>query len=480
VPPANPESPNGANVSGPTASLDPETLGNEEFVRQTRRRAFLVPILVMFAFVAVLGFQIRQLVIETADLEHSHTAITLGQKTEKLLVDMETGARGYLLTGLEEFLEPYRKAKPQIEPSLIRLEKLVARRPDQLRRLAEISERDKSWLIQTDQQLAHRADVSHDNSIAIEKKHLMDQMRDRFDSFLEIEARTHEAIESHTRQTTALAAFSAVVLALMIGSSFGYYNRLQLDRLSTNYRDQQVRLNEARTAAEESNRAKDSFLAMLSHELRNPLNILMLSAQSLRRGGPNAPGADRALIAIERSVKNLEKMIADLLDSSRIVSGKLTLEIKLLDGSALIRNAVDTVRAAAVAKQIRLVTELDSNCPPVSADPDRIQQVLWNLLSNAIKFTPAGGEVRASMRISQNSVRITISDTGEGIATEDLGRVFGRFWQGKATAGRSRSGLGLGLSIARSLVELHGGTLSARSDGVGRGTTFELKLPIQT
>ena len=474
------ESPNRGNVADQIAPADAETLGNEAFVRRTLGRAFVVPILIMLAFLAILGFQIRGLLRETGELERSHAAIASGENTQKLLVDMETGARGYLLTSLDEFLEPYRKAKPLIDPSLNGLDKLVSERPDQRRRLEEIRSLCNAWLEQTDQQLAHRAEVSRDNTIAIEKKHLMDQIRRRFETFIQIEEQAHDHIESATRRTTAFAAITAIVLSLMIGGTFGYYNRLQLNRLSDNYRAQQVRLNEARAAAEEANRAKDSFLAMLSHELRNPLNTLLLSAQAMRRGGPNAETNERALGAIERSVKTLEKMIADLLDSSRIVSGKLELETRLIDPPTLIRNAVDALRPSAVAKDLRLLTEIDPALPPFSADPDRMQQVLWNLVSNAIKFTPAGGEVRVSMRRSNHAVEITVSDSGEGIAADDLDRVFGRFWQGKPTAQRGRAGLGLGLSIARSLVELHGGTLTAHSEGVGRGTSFEVKLPIHT
>jgi signal transduction histidine kinase len=456
----------------------PPALGNEAFVRQTLLRAFVVPIVVMLGFIAILGLQIRRLVTQSAELEHTDRVISTGQNTLRLIVDMETGLRGYLLNGLAVFLEPYSQAKSMIGPSLAKLSASVANEPEQHARVEEIRRLEEAWLVQSNYEVARRLLIGRDNTASLREKQLMDDLRSNFDDFLETEERRHVELSAAAKQTRLLAALSAVVLALTVGGSFGYYNRLQLRRLSENYRAQQVHLDEARSVAEKANLAKDNFLAMLSHELRNPLNTLMLSSQSMRRGEALPEGKARALMAIEHSVKDLERMIADLLDSSRIVSGKLAIEIRPLPAGLLIQNAVDTVRASADAKNIKLTTEMDAGGPLVYVDPDRIQQVLWNLLSNAIKFTPVGGEVRIGSHLTADAVQIRISDNGAGIAPEDLPRVFGRFWQAESLAGRARSGLGLGLSISRSLVELHGGTLSAYSDGAGRGATFAMTLPI--
>ncbi len=453
-------------------------MGNEAFVRQTLLRAFVVPIIAMLGFVAVLGLQVRRLVIQTAELEHTDRVISAGQNTLRLVVDMETGLRGFLLNGIAAFLDPYSQAKSKIGPSLAKLSASVANEPAQHARIEEIRRLEAAWLAQSNDEVVSRMKMGRDNAAALREKALMDSLRSDFDDFLHSEELTHVRLAAAAKQTRWLAALSAVVLALTVGGSFGYYNRLQLRRLSENYRAQQMHLDEARTVAETANLAKDNFLAMLSHELRNPLNTLILSSQSMRRGDPLPEGKARALKAIERCVGDLERMIADLLDSSRIVSGKLAIEIRPLPAGVLIQNAVDAVRASADAKKIRLLTDVGPISAPLQVDPDRIQQVLWNLLSNAIKFTPAGGEVRVSLHNSAEALRIKVSDNGAGIAPEDLPRVFGRFWQAESLAGRARSGLGLGLSISRSLVELHGGTLNAYSEGVGRGSTFEVTLPI--
>jgi signal transduction histidine kinase len=461
-----------------TSSTISQALGNESFVRKALRRAFVVPIVVMLGFVAILGLEIRHLVIETHDLERTDEIISTGQKTLRLLVDMETGLRGYLLTGLGAFLEPYLQALPLIDPSLARLDALVSNQPAQRARIEQVRGLEKSWLARSDEQMLRRREMAGDNAIMLEKKQSMDRIRATFDEFLSGEQQQRHQIASAVQESTLFAALSAIVLALMVGGSFGYYSRLQLARLDESYREQQIRLDEARSAAEAANLAKDSFLAMLSHELRNPLNTLMLSAQSLRRGEALPENKTRALMTIERSVTHLEKMIADLLDSSRIVSGKLALELRPLDPAAIVNHALDTVRASAEAKQIRLMREADANVPTIAADPDRIQQVLWNLLSNAIKFTPIGGEVGISLHASPDAIAITVRDNGEGIAAENLPLVFGRFWQNASLNGRTRGGLGLGLSIARSLTELHGGTLEAYSEGPDRGSIFTVTLPL--
>ena len=431
----------------------------------------------MLGFVAILGIEIRHLAIETREIGQTDQIINAGQKALRLLVDMETGLRGYLLTGLDTFLQPYHDAVPLVIPSLARLELLLSNQPAQRARIEEIRDLEKSWLARSEEQVRHR-ETAGDNSLEIEKKRMMDHMRANFDELLSAEQRQRHELASATRETTLLAALSAAVLALLIGGSFGYYNRLQLARLDENYREQRERLDEARAAAEAANLAKDNFLAMLSHELRNPLNTLMLSAQSLRRGETLSETRTRAVRTIEQSVTQLERMIGDLLDSSRIVSGKLALDLRPLDPAALVNRAIDSIRASAEAKQIKLTRKVDAKVPIITADPDRIQQVLWNLLSNAIKFTDIGGEVGVSLRALPDAITITVRDNGHGIAPENLALVFGRFWQSASLQGRTHGGMGLGLSIARSLTELHGGTLEAYSAGRGRGSTFTVTLPL--
>lgn len=234
----------------------------------------------------------------------------------------------------------------------------------------------------------------------------------------------------------------------------------------------------ARAAAEQVNRIKDEFLAVLSHELRSPLNPILGWSRLLQTGKLDAAKTKQALETIERNAKLQSELIEDLLDVSRILRGKFSLRVGAVDLSIIIGAAIETVRLAAEAKSIQIKTMLNSNIGKVMGDSSRLQQVVWNLLSNAIKFTPQGGEVKIQLERSGSFAQITISDTGKGISPEFLPYVFEYFRQENATTTRKFGGLGLGLAIVHHLVELHGGTVQADSLGEDKGATFTVNLPI--
>ena len=235
-----------------------------------------------------------------------------------------------------------------------------------------------------------------------------------------------------------------------------------------------ARETEARAAAEVASHAKDAFLATVSHELRTPLNAILGWTVTARAKAP--PELDRALGIVERNARAQARIIEDVLDISRIVSGKLRLEVQLVDITAIVSAAVEAVRPAADAKAITLeVTTVP--LPPVPADADRLQQVLWNLVSNAIKFTPNGGRVDIRMESSEDEAIVSVVDSGEGIAPEFLPHVFEPFRQADPSTTRRHSGLGLGLAIVKQLVHAHGGTLRATSDGIGKGARFVVSIP---
>ncbi len=235
---------------------------------------------------------------------------------------------------------------------------------------------------------------------------------------------------------------------------------------------------QARKDAEDANRLKDDFLAVVSHELRSPLNAITGWASLLQTGRLTAEQAHRAVETIQRNAQMQNQMIADLLDVSRIVSGRLRLDIRPFRLIDVIEAAIEVVRPAAEAKGIRLQTFLDPAAGPVAGDPDRLQQVITNLLSNSIKFTPKGGRVQVQLHRVNSHVEILVTDTGEGIAPEVLPFIFERFRQGGTGSTREYGGLGLGLTIARHLAELHGGTVAAHSEGLGKGAQFTIHLPI--
>jgi signal transduction histidine kinase/CheY-like chemotaxis protein len=234
----------------------------------------------------------------------------------------------------------------------------------------------------------------------------------------------------------------------------------------------------AREEAESANRAKDEFLATVSHELRTPLNAILGWAHMLRANKLDKLTQTRALETIERNAKSQAQLIEDILDVSRIVAGKLNLDVRPVELASIVNAAIDAVRPAADAKGIELDEILDPRAGPVLGDPNRMQQVIWNLAANAVKFTGKGGRVQVRLQRAGSYVEIVISDTGQGINSEFLPYVFERFRQADATSTRSHGGLGLGLAIVRHLVEMHGGAVFADSPGEGKGSTFTVRLPL--
>jgi PAS domain S-box-containing protein len=231
-------------------------------------------------------------------------------------------------------------------------------------------------------------------------------------------------------------------------------------------------------AAEEAGRVKDQFLATLSHELRTPLNAVVGWVQMLEAGDYPADWVPHAIEVIGRNARLLSQLIEDILDVSRIITGKFAVERRPVLVPQLVEAAVSAVLPIAAAKQVALQNEVPAELPSIDGDPRRLQQVLGNVLSNAIKFTPAGGRVRVRSRLSEHELMLEVVDTGIGIDRDFLPFIFERFRQGDTTATRAHGGLGLGLAIARHLVEQHGGSMIAESDGPGSGTTIRIAVPL--
>ncbi|HET6975735.1 MAG TPA: PAS domain S-box protein [Pyrinomonadaceae bacterium] len=239
-----------------------------------------------------------------------------------------------------------------------------------------------------------------------------------------------------------------------------------------------VRERDARRHAEEADRLKDEFLATLSHELRTPLTSILGWASMIRNGEVEGPNASRAIETIERNARSQARLIDDLLDVSRIITGNLRLDLHPLNLAPIVDAALDALRPTADVKGMKLQTRFEPSQCLVKGDPNRLRQVIWNLLSNAIKFTPRGGSVNIELASVESTARLTVSDTGDGIEPEFLPYVFDRFRQAEGSISRKQGGLGLGLAVARHLVELHGGTIHAASDGFGKGSVFTVDLPL--
>ena len=234
----------------------------------------------------------------------------------------------------------------------------------------------------------------------------------------------------------------------------------------------------ARAAAEAASRAKDAFLATVSHELRTPLSPILAWSRMLRQGTLGEEKARRALEAIERCARSQAQLVEDLLDVSRIITGKLRLDVRPVPLAPVVQAAVEVVRPAAEAKGLELQVVLDAEVGTVTGDPERLKQVVWNLASNAVKFTPKGGRVEVRLERVDGRVEITVRDSGQGIRPEFLPHIFQRFEQADSTSTRAHGGLGLGLAIVRHIVELHGGTVHAESPGEGQGAVFTVALPL--
>ncbi len=259
------------------------------------------------------------------------------------------------------------------------------------------------------------------------------------------------------------------------GTDTDIHERKQLQE-----RNEQLLISEraARSEAERTSQMKDEFLATLSHELRTPLNAILGWSQVLRDGHANPEDLNQGLATIERNARAQTQIIEDLLDMSRIVAGKVRLDVQRIELAPTLEAAIETMRPAADAKGIRLQAVLDPQARPISGDPNRLQQIFWNLLSNAIKFTPKGGRVQVVLERVNSHLEVSISDTGQGIDPVFLPHVFDRFRQADATTTRQHGGLGLGLAIVKQLVELHGGSVRVKSGGLGAGATFIVDLPL--
>jgi PAS domain S-box-containing protein len=277
--------------------------------------------------------------------------------------------------------------------------------------------------------------------------------------------------ERDERIVEAMAAQAAVA---MDNASLFEEAKRERERAEAVARENERLLKEA----QEAGRLKDDFLAIVSHELRTPLNAILGWSSMLLSQSLDDADKTRAIETINRNARSQGQIIEDILDISRIITGKLRLDVQLIQPSKVIEAAIDTLLHAAEAKNIRLQMLLDPQAGPVSGDPDRLQQIIWNLVSNAVKFTPKGGRVQVRLERVNSHIEIAVSDTGQGIEPEFLTQVFDRFRQADSSTARNHSGLGLGLAIVKQLVEMHGGDIKVASPGIGQGSTFTVSLPV--
>lgn len=410
-------------------------------------------------------------------------------------VDAETGERGFLLTGDAAYLKPYQTALATIERSDRRLNALLTTAED----LQEVRGRIKTLgaerMAALDRALTAEREHGRDAALAMirqgQGRELMDNIRtlaaqlDR-----ELEATITGLLTTAERRLALSKAVTLITHLVIAGALIGLFfltrrhfgEREKLVVVERASRDRvEVLLASERSAHSEAahaNKLKDEFLAVVSHELRTPLNAIVGWTSLLREGPENPQELREGLDTIDRNAHAQTRLIDDLLDVSRIIAGKVRLRISEVDVRTLAAGVLEGLRPAADARGVKTELRAGDEAVEVLGDPDRLQQVVWNLVSNAIKFTPRGGTVTLSVTRTGSAVALEVSDTGQGIRPDFLPRIFDRFAQQDASTSRAQSGLGLGLSITRHLVELHGGTITAHSPGEGQGATFRVEIPM--
>ena len=442
----------------PSAQLD--------FVQRTLRRAVLLPVILAVVVGAVFLMIIQRLLWETERLNHSEEVIASAEQIRQLAVDMETGVRGYLLSHDRSFLEPYDRAAMTLPQLLSHLDALVIDNPEQRPRVTVIAGHIEEWHQHADRMMRTQM-VERELPVG---KSMMDRVRGDLETFLQAERALSVERAGRVRVTTIAAVAITVVLAVLAAAVLIVFIRRDLHQLSGGY---EIALD----AAEHAVTVKDRLLATVSHELRTPLTSILGWTTLLRSHGADAETTSLALASIEQSARLQSRLVEDLIDVSKAATGKLRVDMVAIDLRQVLYVALETMKPAADAKGVALSTAMPEADFKIMGDGARLQQVFWNLLSNAVRFTPAGGKIEMIASTENGSAVIRVRDSGAGIVRDFLPRIFEPFAQQDETAQRS-TGLGLGLAIARRLVELHGGMIEAKSDGVGRGSEFTIRLPI--
>ena len=457
--------------------------------------AFIVALSAILSIGFVSYTELTTLANSSASVQRSYDVLQTLNDLDAAITDSEANQRGFQLTRDPSYLTQYDAAVAQIRLAVSELRRLCANEATTATAVAELSRLATAQLDDL-QKTVHASETGDRSTLAhmVEgaDTQVMASFR-RFSADLDVlqrgllEARRQE--EQQARTTSEGVLIGTIVLSLIFVGAAALISRRfderrrQLEREITERRRAEeyreallVSERTARAEAERATRLKDEFVATLSHELRTPLNAIVGWAGILRSDRRSASVA-QGMEVIERNAKAQAQMIEDLLDMSRIVSGKLRIDLQLIDPGAVLKAAVASIRPSADMKDISLHAALEP-VGLIDSDAGRLQQIIWNLLTNAIKFTPRNGTVRVGLQQVDGQVEITVSDTGQGIQPQFLPYVFDRFRQADASTTRRHGGLGLGLSIVKSLVEMHQGSVEARSDGDGLGATFTVRLPL--
>ncbi len=455
-----------------------------------------IALVVVLAFNALIALQSSQKVFD--EQERLHSGLTAQRRLDLIVSyvkDVEGGVRGYFIAGDPSFLEPYERGRRELPEQLEQLHREVEGDASAVQLLANF-ERDVANFLDQSQTYVLMREQMHDNAslenlapLAQRQKERMDALRDSAAALGLSQAHANDSLDAtfaHARQSARVSILVPSFISVLLAAFLCYLviRDLRQRQMLEGQREELLQHErQARAEAEAANQAKDEFVSTVSHELRTPLQGILGWTQFLSRlirGKDTAPTAQigTQLHTIERNARSLARMIDDLLDVSRAISGKLSLSTRRVDLADILQAAVDVSRPAAAAKGVQLNLELQESPLWMVGDGDRLRQVAINVVSNAVKFTPAGGRVQVRAQRVDDRLELRVLDTGIGIAPELLPRIFERYVQGSVSSARQYGGLGLGLAIVKHLVELHGGQVGVSSAGAGRGAEFTVSLPI--
>lgn len=447
--------------------------------------SFFAPFIVAMSVLATVVLWRFQTQADNAKwVEHSDGVIVLAMDTKVQLRELQAATREYLLTSDESYLSDFDDARKYLRRNLTLLAAQVADDPQQETRLLRIDDLASTWMKALDALLRKHVSMEVWKSALSATDTQAQAVLKLLDGFVSMQRNVRaERVEVQTREYY-LVLVAVPVLSGLIMIFLSYWGWREIEVATEQFREaldstERARreAETARVKAEDASRAKDHFISTVSHELRTPLNSIALWSAALMRNPRIDEDGRRGILAIDRAVKAQAQLVEDLLDISRIESGRMRLDVQPVDLAQVVKAATESMRVAAEAKSIALQEIIDPRVDFISGDASRLQQVVWNLVSNAVKFTPSGGKIEVRLERINSHVEIIVADTGQGIDPGALSSVFDRFWQGEAP-GQGHHGVGLGLSIVKEIVALHGGTVVANSAGPGTGSTFIVRLPL--
>ena len=430
--------------------------------------------LAMAVLTLVLLWHLRTERVYTNGLEHSDQVLNEAYIAKGEILETQAAFEAYLASADAAYFVNIHDAMGKVRASLRRLLASTADNPFQKDRVVDISNREARWSTEIQHgldSLNNSFDSAHSAAILKQVNPYTQAVLESFDDLSSVEG------ELRNFRLKRRNAQERVVLWLVPISAAG----VALVLIFISWRDIAVVVRDYLSAlqeSEEANLRNHNFLATVSHELRNPLNLILLWARLLLTSERTEEKTLRGVNAINRAAQSQAQLIEDLLDFAKIESGRLRLDLQLTDLPSVVRAGVDTTMPAAEANAIDLQVSIDPRAGIILGDPNRLQQALWNLLSNALKFTPRGGKIQVRLMRINSHIELAVSDTGKGIEASFLPYLFDRFWQADAKGDSDRKGMGLGLTIVKHIITMHGGSVTARSEGVGKGATFTLRLPL--